>query len=191
VLADERIIDQVLETLVASFTAVRVGDALSDSTQMGPVVSAQQFSKVERCVENARGQGATVLTGGGRAPGLGGGYFYAPTILTDVAPGAEVLRTEIFGPVLCVMPFRTEEEAVHLANDTEFGLTASIWTRDLTRAHRLASKLTVGYVWINDVARHYPGVPFGGTRNSGTGKEEAIEELYAFTEQKAVNVRLG
>jgi 2-formylbenzoate dehydrogenase len=191
VLADERIIDQVLETLVASFTAVRVGDALSESTQMGPVVSAEQFLRVERCVENARGQGATVRTGGGRPPGLDRGYFYAPTIVTDIAQDAEVVRTEIFGPVLCVMPFRTEEEAVHLANDTEFGLTASIWTRDLSRAHRLASRLAAGYVWINDVARHYPGVPFGGTRNSGIGKEEAIEELYGFTEQKAVNVRLG
>ncbi|HXG40261.1 MAG TPA: aldehyde dehydrogenase family protein, partial [Candidatus Limnocylindrales bacterium] len=123
-------------------------------------------------------------------PRLAAGAFMEPTVLDRVAPDSELAREEIFGPVLATLTWRTEDEAVELANASRYGLTAAIWTRDIDRALRLADRIEAGYLWINDVETRYPAVPFGGWRDSGVGLEHGLEEILSFTRVKAVNVRV-
>jgi betaine-aldehyde dehydrogenase len=169
-----------------------VGDPSSESTDIGPLVSERHLERVLGYVEQGQREGATLLQGGARLrlAGLEEGYFMSPAIFSDVDPSMSIFREEIFGPVTCVMPWSDQDEAVRLANDTEYGLTASIWTRDLRQAHVMARSIDAGYVWINTSARHFIGMPFGGFRNSGVGREESIEELESYCETKAVNVWL-
>jgi acyl-CoA reductase-like NAD-dependent aldehyde dehydrogenase len=117
--------------------------------------------------------------------------FIEPTVLASVPPMPRVAQEEIFGPVLSPMAWKTEQEAVELANGVPYGLTASIWTDDIRRAHRLAQEVQAGYVWINGASDHFPNVTFGGTKSSGIGREGGLQELYSYTEQRAVNVLLG
>ena len=119
-----------------------------------------------------------------------GGFFLEPTLFADVRPDMTIAREEIFGPVMSVMPWDDYEDALALANGIDLGLTASVWTHDLDLALRTAERLDAGYVWVNDSTRHYFGTPFGGTKNSGTGREESIEELTSYLEQKVVHTRL-
>jgi len=141
-------------------------------------------------VERACADGAEVLLGGRPDPELGG-LFYQPTILTGVRPDMEVAREEIFGPVLSVLAFDTEEEAVELANSTRYGLGAGLWTNDLRRAHRVAHQLRAGNVWVNAYRVVAPNVPFGGTGASGWGRESGIDAVREYTETKAVWIELG
>jgi 2-formylbenzoate dehydrogenase len=135
--------------------------------------------------------GATLVTGGKRPEHLPVGCFLEPTVFADVRPEMRIAREEIFGPVLSVLTFRDDDEALRIANDVRYGLTASIWTNDLHRALWFVDGLQAGFVWVNDSARHFPGVPFGGVKASGVGREEGLDEILSFTETKAVNVRLG
>ncbi len=139
-----------------------------------------------------RSEGAKVLAGGGRAEveGLEDGMFVRPTVFDDVDPDGRLAQEEIFGPVLAVMPFSDYDEAIRIANSVSYGLTGSVYTRDLATAHRYAEEVEAGYVWVNDSSRHFIGVPFGGVKNSGVGREESMEELLSYTESKNVNVRL-
>jgi phenylacetaldehyde dehydrogenase len=161
--------EPVLERLAAIADGMVLGDGFDPATQMGPLVSARQRDRVAGFVEGARAQGARLIAGG-HAPDRAG-FFYRPTIFADVAPTMTLARDEVFGPVLAVMPFDTEEEALALANDTCFGLGASVWTKDLTRAWRFAEGLKAGNVWINAHNLLDPAVPFGGHRLSGYGRE--------------------
>lgn len=171
--------------------AIRVGDPLDPSVDMGPLVSEAQFQKSISAIAEGRKAGATVATGGGRPAGLDEGWFVEPTLLTGVSPGSFVEQNEIFGPVLSVTTFDADEEAVRIANGVQYGLTSSIWTRDVTRAHVVARQIEAGYILVNSGSRHFWGLPFGGVKASGIGREESLDELISYTETKTVTVLLS
>lgn len=182
------IADQVEERVAQLMATIRLGLPLEPETEMGPLVSAQQLGRVTALLESGVADGATAVVGGGRPEGLDRGHFVSPTLLTGVAPDMRIAREEIFGPVLSVFRFGDEAEALRMANAVDYGLTASVWTSDLLRAHRFATGFEAGFVWINGTARHFAGVPYGGWKASGVGSEESLEELLSFTRGKAVTV---
>jgi 2-formylbenzoate dehydrogenase len=145
-----------------------------------------------RLVDAGNREGATLATGGVRpeAEDLQRGYFLEPTIFTRVMPDMTIAREEIFGPVLSVLAYEDEDEAVRLANAVDYGRTASVWTSSLRSAHRVSRELEAGYVWVNGASRHFWGMPFGGAKSSGIGREESLEELLSYTQLKSVNVLL-
>jgi 2-formylbenzoate dehydrogenase len=191
IVAHESVADELVDLVRAHFQALTIGDPFADGTQMGPLISQAHRDRVLDHVRGARDSGATVVTGGEAPEGLDRGWFVSPTLITGVSQDMPIAGNEVFGPVLSVLTWRDEAEAVRIANAIEYGLTASIWTRDVARAHRVARQIDAGFVWFNETAAHYPGVPFGGFKNSGVGREEDLSELLSFTQVKAVNVPLG
>ena len=185
--------DAVVEGLVRRTNAIRLGDPQRASTQMGPLVSAHQRDRVERYVRIGCEGGATLAAGGRRPEGAAfdRGFFYLPTIFTGVTPGMRIAREEIFGPVVCVTAFDSEDEAVALANATEFGLASSVWTRQLAQAHRVAHRLRCGIVWINDHHRIDPASPWGGFKASGIGRENGLVAYEEYTQIQNVVVNLS
>ncbi len=186
------IYDGFVEKLVSKVSSIRIGDPTIPETQMGPVVSKSAYDRVIRYVRESTEDGATVAYGGKRpaGDGFGRGYFIEPTVLANVSQSMRVAREEIFGPVVCVIPFETEDEAVAIANDVPYGLGCSIWTRDVARAHRVARDVTAGVIWINDHHRLHPAVPWGGFKNSGYGREGSLDFIYEYTAPKYVCVRV-
>jgi len=190
-LLHESVADEVLAAVVEQVRAIRVGHPLEPGTQMGPVVDRAQYEKSMRAIGAATAAGAPVLAGGGRPDTVGEeGWYVAPTVLGPMAADNPTAVEEVFGPVLSVLTFTDEAEAVAIANRTEYGLTAGVFTADVTRAHRMAAALQAGYVWVNGSSRHYWGLPFGGVKASGVGREESVDELLSYTETKAVTVVL-
>lgn len=171
----------------------RCGLPTDPATTMGCLISRAQFDKTMGFIESAHAEGARLVCGGGRPadPALSRGWFVEATVFADVTPSMRLSREEVFGPVLAMIPWDSEDELVEQVNAPEYGLTASIWTRDLARAHRLAARVESGYVWINHASSHLPGADFGGYKRSGLGREEGLSELLAWTQSKNVFVSLG
>ncbi len=180
--------DEFVARLAERADAMRLGDPLAGDTDMGPVAIRPQFEKISQYVALGRQEGATVAAGGAAPddPSLSGGWFFRPTILTGVNNAMRVAQEEIFGPVLTVIPFDDEADAVTQANSTEFGLASGIWTTDLGRAHRVAKALRAGTVWVNTYRAIAPAVPFGGYKSSGLGRESGLESLDEYLETKSV-----
>ena len=186
-LVHDGIADELLQRLVARAEGIRLGDPLDPQTEMGPIANRAHFERVHRFVESGVAEGARMLTGGPLADS-GAGYFFAPTIFVDVDPGMAIVREEIFGPVLVVQRFSDEEEAVRLANSSDFGLAAGLWTRDLGRAMRVSRRLRAGSVWVNTYRQVSPSAPFGGFGQSGIGRERGWEGMLEFLQTKNVMV---
>jgi betaine-aldehyde dehydrogenase len=185
--------DRFLDRLVERTKKIRIGDPLDPETQMGPLVSKAQHEKVLGYVEIGRQEGARLATGGNapRLQGFEGGFFIKPTVFSGVTDGMRIAREEIFGPVLSLLSFDDEDEVVARANDTEFGLSAGVFTSDMARAHRVAGDLQAGTLWINHYNLSPVEMPFGGAKQSGIGRENSLEALRHYSQVKSVYVETG
>lgn len=185
--------DRFLDGLAEKVASVSLGNGLADGTTMGPVVSAEQRDRVNGLIASGVEQGARAVVGGGPVsdPALADGYYVQPTLFTDVTAEMDIMRREIFGPVGMVGVFDTEEEAVALANDTQFGLASGVWTSDVKRAHRVAAQIHAGVVWINTYGMFDVAIPYGGFKASGYGKELGREALEPYLQTKTVWVDLS
>lgn len=193
VMVHDSLYDQVVQKIAEKVDALRLGYPDDPESQMGPVNSRAQRDKVMRYVAAGQKEGARLVAGGTIPQGdiYECGWWVRPTVFADVTPDMQIARDEIFGPVMSVMRWRDEQEAIALANATDLGLTASIWTNDMAAALRLARGIETGYLWINGSSTHFLGLPFAGRRNSGVGSEEGIEELLSYTETKSISILAG
>ena len=186
--AHKKVFDQVVEGVSAAAQSIRLGPGLDPQTQMGPLVSREQQERVLGYIESGRKQGAQVATGG-EAP-ASSGFYVKPTVLTNVGPDMKVVREEIFGPVLVAQRFEDLDDIAAMANDSPYGLGASIWSRDISAVHRLVSKVRAGTVWVNCHGYVDPAMPFGGFKQSGFGREHGRAVIEQYTELKSVCIAL-
>jgi betaine-aldehyde dehydrogenase len=185
--------DEFLARLVEKVKSARIGIPTDETTDMGCLVSRKHFDKVMSYIELGKKEGARLAAGGGRPPQpeLQQGWFVLPTIFDQVTQDMRIAQDEIFGPVQAVLTWREDSEVIAAANRLQFGLTASLWSRDFAGAYRMAREIEAGFVWINDSSRHFPGVPFGGVKQSGFGREESLADLLGYTQLKSINVHVG
>ena len=186
------IYDAVLQRVKSRVAAFKPGLATDAATNMGAIVSAAQLDRVLSYIEAAEQDGARLLHGGKRPSDstLDGGFFVEPTVFVDVTSAMKIAREEIFGPVLAILKWTDEASMMDDVNAVDYGLTCSIWTNELSTAHRAAMRVQAGYVWINEVGKHFLGAPFGGVKQSGFGREECLGEMLSFTQEKNIHLRL-
>lgn len=186
---EAKIKEPFLEKLVAHSRKIKVGPGL-ESPDMGPLVSQEQYERVLNYIDIGQQEGAKVITGGARPGHLPQGYFVAPTVFDSVHPLNRIAQEEIFGPVLTVLPFQDEEEALHIANQVNYGLVAGIFTNDINRALRLATRIQAGQIYINEYFAGGEETPFGGYKQSGFGREKGLESLHHYTQVKNIAIRI-
>ncbi|MCX6497400.1 MAG: aldehyde dehydrogenase [Arthrobacter sp.] len=192
-LVHESIADEFTRRVSEIAQTIRLGDPADPDTQMGPVASTVQRDRILAMISDAKADGSRLITGGGTpaAPELADGAFVEPTIFVDVDPASRLAQEEVFGPVLAVTTFRTDEEAIAIANSTDFGLASGIWTQNVQRAHRVARDLVAGTVWINTYRYSAAQAPFGGVKQSGYGRERGLEALDEYLRTKNVLMDLS
>jgi betaine-aldehyde dehydrogenase len=192
-LLHETLYEPVMKRVVERVAALRLGDPLDPATQMGPMNSRSHYDRVCTMVDAGIADGARLLYGGKRPAGrqFERGYWLEPTVFADVGRTMRIAQEEIFGPILSACSWKDESEAFEIANSTQYGLTASIWTNDIRAALRAARAVRSGYIWVNGASGHFYGTPFGGMKNSGLGREEGLDELLSYTEVKTIHLMLG
>jgi betaine-aldehyde dehydrogenase len=185
--------EELSAKVVDRVRSVKVGHPLDPDINMGPVVSQAQYEKVLSYMEIAKEGGADLLLGGKALTidGCPGGFFVEPTVFGNVNSSMRIAQEEVFGPIMSLMPYDDIDEAVDIANSTTYGLTAAVWTNDYYTAMDLSRRIEAGYVWINGIGNHYRGLPYGGYKNSGIGREEGLDEMLSYTEVKAINFAMG
>jgi aldehyde dehydrogenase (NAD+) len=177
---------------VAAFTqTLRVGPGMDPTSQIGPLVSAKQYARVQSYLDAGPGEGARLVSGGARLQdgALATGHYVAPTIFADVTDEMRIAREEIFGPVMSILPFDSFDEVITRANATRFGLAGGVWTQDITKAHAAARRIRAGTVWVNHYFAMDPSVPFGGYKMSGFGREGGFEHVESYLNTKSVWIR--
>ncbi|MDT2022156.1 aldehyde dehydrogenase family protein [Methylocella sp. CPCC 101449] len=193
ILLHEDIYDAVLEKILARVKAIKIGHPLDADTNMGPINNQGQYKKVLSYIDIGKSEGAKLLLGGGRPKGdlYKRGYWVEPTVFGDVNMSMRIAKEEIFGPVMSILKFKTEAEAIAMANAVDLGLTGAVWTQDIGRALCVSQAIEAGYIWVNGVGTHFRGVPYGGFKNSGVGREEGLSEILSYTEEKVINLCNG
>jgi acyl-CoA reductase-like NAD-dependent aldehyde dehydrogenase len=190
-LVQESIAEELVERLISKAEDLQIGDPLDNGTQIGSLVSLEQYERVKNYIQLGIDEGAQLVFGGRPPTGQSKGYFLLPTIFDGVKNNMRIAQEEIFGPVLSVITFKDEDDAIRIANDTSYGLAASIWTRDLQRAHRMSTKVETGLVWINTIHTLNPGSPYGGYKESGTGMEMGMEAADQYMKTKSIWINSG
>jgi aminomuconate-semialdehyde/2-hydroxymuconate-6-semialdehyde dehydrogenase len=193
IIIEKSIYEKFKERFIAETKKLKVGDPMEKETNVGAIVSKQHFDKINYHIQLAKDEGGKILAGGNAIKMQGrceNGWFIEPTIIEGLPWNCRTNQEEIFGPVVTMLPFEMEEEAIQLANSTEYGLSASIWTQNLSRAHRIASQVQSGIIWINCWLLRDLRTPFGGMKNSGVGREGGFEAMKFFTEAKNVCIKL-
>jgi acyl-CoA reductase-like NAD-dependent aldehyde dehydrogenase len=190
ILVEKSIHDDFVSSLVEATKSLNVGPALEEGTGMGPVVSKEQLERVTGYIDIGKSEGAEVATGGERATDLGDGYFVQPTVFTGVRNDMRIAQEEIFGPVAAVIEVDDVDEAIAIANDTIYGLAAAVWTKDVSKAHKVARGIRAGTVWVNTIGLYDPAISFGGYKQSGFGRELGRHSIETYTQTKSVWVSL-